>query len=239
MYMSEFYEIMTPELFLILKSTHKNIFPLECMICYDECTLLTPIAILPCFHVMHADCANKTIEMSFRNAIHPNTILCTWEFHCPQKDSSDSISENGRLIKQTLGRPVKPLIPRCLHIPVPNVHVDAISYFKLPYVMHWYQIQTHQYSHVNSPKKPLCLDRMAFIAFRIGLVLLSVNIIPSYLCLGVFLYYVYQLYRYINTLMYDEMRVLRTFLCIVILCICNKTLLEDLYEGLIKPALLL
>jgi hypothetical protein len=234
--MSEFYEIMSPDLFLTLKSTHKNLFPLECMICYDECTLLTPIAILPCFHIIHADCANKTIDMSFRRAIHPNTILPTWEFHCPQKDSRDSISENGRLIKQALGRPVKPLIPRCLNIPIPNVHVDAISYFKLPYVMHWYQ---HHTQSDAMHKKGASLDSMAFIAFRIGLVLLSINIIPSSVWFGVFLYYVYQLYLYINTFMYDEMRLLRVFLSIVIVCISNKAVLEDLYEGLIKPALML
>ena len=49
--MSEFYEVMTPELVSILKRL--NMFPMECMICYDPCNKVGEVAILPCFHMLH------------------------------------------------------------------------------------------------------------------------------------------------------------------------------------------
>lgn len=138
--MSEFYEVLTPEMISIL--IRLKLFPMECMICYDPCNKPGTVAVLPCFHMLHIECANKTIEMAFRRAIHPNTILATWEFHCPQYDSFDSLTESARLIKHELGRSIKPSIPRCQNIPIPNQDIELISYFSLPYVQNWYKTHT-------------------------------------------------------------------------------------------------
>ena len=212
--MSEFYEIMTPDLFLLLQ--RENIFPLECMICYEECNMSNPIVMLPCFHILHEECAKKTIEMSFRNAIHPNTILCTWEFHCPQKDSIDSLSEQGRVIYDILCRNSIPSIPRCLHIPIPNRDVQTISYFTIPYVQQWYQQHTPKKDNTSMV---VVIVAIAFviIAIVIGMVILTPLLRILLLC-----YIMYQMYHF----MLYHMELVQTCLQIMLVCVCVAQMIQ-------------
>jgi hypothetical protein len=175
--MSEFYEVLTPEMISIM--IRLKIFPMECMICYDPCNKPGTVAVLPCFHMLHIDCANKTIEMAFRRAIHPNTILATWEFHCPQYDSSESLTESARLIKRELGRCIKPSIPRCENIPIPNQEIEHISYFSLPYVQNWYKQNWYKQKSVSKKSDSSIFSILIFIGI---LYLLPQSVWILFLC---------------------------------------------------------
>jgi hypothetical protein len=210
--MSEFYEIMSRDLFLSLQRTKRDLFPLECMICYEECTLATPIVMLPCFHILHEECAKNTIEMAFRNAIHPNTTLCTWEFHCPQKDSIDSLSEQGRIIHHALGRHITPSIPRCLHIPIPNREVQYISYFSLPYVQQWYQC------HIP---KQTTYTMTVLILFMIVTVMVMMMITPLFRMV-ILTYMMYQAY----CLLCYHVHIVKIVLKIMFVSICVTQILS-------------
>jgi hypothetical protein len=216
--MSEFYELVTPDLFLHLQKL--DLFPMECMICYDECNQLSPIVLFPCFHIMHLDCANKTIEMSFKNAIHPNTILETWEFHCPQRDSSESLGERERRIKNSIGRDIRPPVPRCGFIPIPDRIVDEINYFSIPYVKQWYQsfhantivYQEEQVEVINDSK-----ESTFFILFRFVLLLLCMFYLPSSVWLGIIIYAICYYYSSINEILSDENRIFRLLVTGIVL----------------------
>lgn len=215
--MSEFYEIMTPDLFLLLQRTKKEMFPLECMICYDECTLTNPIVMLPCFHILHEECAKKTIEMSFRNAIHPNMILCTWEFHCPQKDSIDSLSEQGRIIHNALGRNIIPSIPRCEHIPIPNIDVQYISYFSIPYVEQWYEYHKPKENNNNM----IIVTIVMLLVISIVMIMLTPLLRILLLC-----YIMYQMYNF----MLYHIELVQTGLQIMLVCVCLTQILSNKIE---------
>ena len=207
--MSEFYELVTPDLFLHLQKL--NLLPIECMICYEECNQLSPVAILPCFHIMHIDCANKTIEMSFKNAIHPNSILETWEFHCPQRDSSESLGEKERLIKNSIGREISPPVPRCGYIPIPNRNVDEINYFSIPYVQQWYtSFNALDRINISDNVPPNESEESTFfIIFRFVLLVLCLFYLPSQIWLAFVFYAVCSYYSSINQLLSDENRIFR------------------------------
>jgi hypothetical protein len=220
--MSEFYELLTPDMYHLWEK--ENIFPLECMICYEQLDLSSPVAIFPCFHMMHVDCATKTIEMSFQNAIHPNTILPTWEFHCPQRDSSESLGEKERRMKDLLERGIKPSIPRCTAIPIPNQNVEEIRYFSIPYVIQWYALHNifikndldsdenigqMVYMAPSFANQLSISDSTFFTAFRFMLLLLCLFYLPSYVWVGLIIYTICKYFTEINELMNDENRLFR------------------------------
>jgi hypothetical protein len=206
--MSEFYEVMTPHMVSILKKL--DLFPMECMICYDPCDIPSTVAVLPCFHMIHISCAQKAIEMAFRNAIHPNTILPTWEFHCPQFDSEDSLRESARHIKQALGRKIKPSIPRCEQIPIPNQDIESISYFSLPFVKEWYQ--------KHSPISPVASVSSILILFGI-LYLFPQPIFIAFLC--------YQLFRLVREIRHYT-NLLQTVGTMLVLITCYQIHLKEI-----------
>lgn len=215
--MSEFYELLTPDMYSQFQKC--NLGTIECMICYEECNVTHPVAIFPCFHMMHVPCANKTIEMSFKNAIHPNTILDTWEFHCPQRDSSESLGERERQMKQAIGRPIRPPIPRCSYIPIPHLPVDQINYFSLPYVINWYSSYSIELDIIiEEPESTLS------ILVRLGLVGMILYYLPRELWVGLIFYAVFRYFYTHEEIMRDENRVYRLVLTgILLYCYINDS----------------
>jgi hypothetical protein len=195
--MSEFYEIMTPLLFY--KSKMHNV-SFECMICYETCDLITPIAILPCFHILHEECVKQTIEMSFRSFIQSQsnkTVCHEWQFLCPQKDSKDSLSEQGRTIKSILGRNIKPSIPRCLDITITN---PDMNYFSIPYVREWYE--THTLKKLKSVFADNHSSTIIIMITQFALLLPFFHISP-FLFLGISCSLTYQLFYSISIMHSD------------------------------------
>lgn len=232
--MSEFYEIMSPLLFY--KSKMHPDLSFECMICYDKCDLMTPVAILPCFHMLHEECVKKTIEMEFRTTIQSQsnkTICNSWEFHCPQKDSKDSLSEQGRIIKSILGRNIKPSIPRCLDIPIQNIDM---CYFSIPYVKEWYE--THKLKKYNkSFSSNEVASTIIMIITKFALLFTLVHISPFlFLCVSCSL--VYQLFYNISSMHSDTIASIYittlTFIVRLILVSIGVCLLYFIYHIVIN-----
>ena len=209
--MSEFYEIIKPHLFHNIKK-ETDLLPFECMICYETCDLVTPIVLLPCFHVLHEECAKKTIEMAFHTSIltQSNKTVChTWEFQCPQKDSKQSLREEGRIIKNILGRDIKPVVPRCLEIPITNIDVP---YFSIPFVKEWYEIHKCKKKEFHTGNTATIIMILTQVALLFTLYHTSPSLV---LCIACSL--AYQLFYYISTLHSDTIaKIYLTTLTIVI-----------------------